>query len=848
MDRELHPDAPKAAEADATSATSSDARPSRTRASRRGSTRQVAPIVSQAREGFPGASVMLNPRLRTARWLAAASGLVLAGFVGGEARAVEAPSDPVAKAAFDALDKHCSRCHQEDRLTGSRLRPAKNFGNVLKLDEIAKTPALVTPGNPDGSKLFNQIANKEMPYDLYYEGATDAPEVAEGDVKALRAWIENLGATTAAACESRPFVGDKDIVQTIADDLEKMREFRVKGTRYVTLTHLHNACADDKEMEVYRQAVVKLLNSLGRSSDVVKLETVDQGGTILRLHLDDLGWSEDDWNTVLAVYPYGVKPDTKLFDFIKGATGNELPYVRGDWLAFTASQPPLYDKLLKLPADFDGLQKELKVDVEENIKKFAAQRAGFQKSGVSQNNRLIERHQISTGYFWTSYDFAGNKSNQSLFKHPTGPKGENAFKHDGGESIWSLANGFQGYSLTTAEGKKLDKGPTQIVRDLSRKDLTVTNGISCIGCHDQGIRKARDDVRAQVLADRTFSAKTRRDVEALYPTHDKMDAILEGDAKRFADAMKRAGLDPTLKLNGIEMINALAAKYEANVDQRLAAAELGLSAEQFKDAANQAGGKAFALVRRLDQNIVPRDQFEADFPEFVKLLTDEEPLDLKNVAGAAADAGDKKEEKAEKKDEPAKPEKKKEVAKVKPAAKEVARTFDLSLTSDRSTYKQNDRPVFAVVAKEDCNLTLINVDDKGQGTVLFPNKFQAENKIKAGKEFRFGDSSTPFTFRMADVGTETVIAECNASKPATRGFEATGRDGGFTNLGDYSQRLTRSIVETGKQKAAATRAIKVEGRDGAKEPSKDEVVEPAPKVKAAASDIIGRTAIKVEVQ
>jgi hypothetical protein len=142
----------------------------------------------------------LSPRLQTARWLAAVSGLVLAGFVGGEARAVEAPSDPVAKAAFDVLEKHCSRCHQEDKLTGGRLRPAKNFGNILKLEEIAKTPALVAPGNPDGSKLFNQIANKEMPYDLYYEGATDAPEVAEGDVKALRTWIESLGATKAAAC------------------------------------------------------------------------------------------------------------------------------------------------------------------------------------------------------------------------------------------------------------------------------------------------------------------------------------------------------------------------------------------------------------------------------------------------------------------------------------------------------------------------------------------------------------------------------------------------------------------------------------------------------------------------
>ena len=73
------------------------------------------------------------------------------------------PSDPAAKAAFNVLEKHCSRCHQDGRLS-KRLKPAKNFGFVLRLDELAKTPQLVLPGNPDGSKLFNRVVNKEMPY------------------------------------------------------------------------------------------------------------------------------------------------------------------------------------------------------------------------------------------------------------------------------------------------------------------------------------------------------------------------------------------------------------------------------------------------------------------------------------------------------------------------------------------------------------------------------------------------------------------------------------------------------------------------------------------------------------
>ncbi|MDQ4061582.1 MAG: DUF4384 domain-containing protein, partial [Pseudomonadota bacterium] len=790
-----------------------------------------------------------------------ASYLVLGICFGQSAWATEipVPSDPVAKAAFDVLDKHCARCHQEGRLA-KRIKPAKNFGNVLMLEEIAKTPQLVLPGNPDGSKVFNQIANKEMPYDLYYEADTAVPSVAQDDVKALRTWIESLGTKAVASCETRPFLGNKDQVALMAADLEKLPPNRVKGTRYLTLSHLFNGCAEDKDLEVYRQGAIKLVNSLSRSSDVLRLETIDPARTILRINIDDLGWEEADWNTILAAYPYGVKPDTRLFAFLSQTTNAALPYVRADWFAFTASQPPLYDKLLTLPVNFKELQGQLGLDIDANLKKFLAARAGFQKSGVSQNNRLIERHQIRTGYFWTSYDFAGNKDKQNLFRFPLGPGGEFSFNHDGGETIFSLPNGFQGYYLNKANGERLDKGPTEIVRDLTRKDLAVTNGISCMGCHDQGIRKARDDVRAQVLGDRSFPKSVRDQVEALYPPHERMDAILEEDAKRFRVAMERAGLDPTLKLNGVEMINALAHKYEATVDLRLAAAEFGMKLDEFRQAAAASGPQSFTLARRLDQGLVPRDQFEAEFASLVPVVTDDEALDLRNAAGGQAAAGSSQ---ALPGGQPV------QVAKVQSAPKELSRTFDLTLISDKSVYKQNEGAVFTVVAKEDCALTLINVDAKGTGTVLFPNQFQQENRIRAGKEFRFGDASTPFRFRLADKGTETVIALCNASKKATRGFETDFKAGGFTDLGDFAQRLARQIAAESKEKALS-RKIVVESQAGqpaqaasnpgaaaAAKAGQSPVVPPpasgqqtatALATPAAQSDIVGRAAIKIEVQ
>lgn len=701
------------------------------------------------------------------------AGLVMAAaLAGGSARAADAipiPTDPVAKAAFDVLEKHCSRCHQAGKLA-SREKPAKNFGNILRLDEIASDPHLVQAGNPEGSKLFQQITNKEMPYDLYYEFDTSHPEVTADDVEAVRAWIRSTGDQEAKACAGRAFVSSGDIVAAIAADLQKQPDHRVSGMRYLTLANLYNACATEEAMTVYRQGVVKLLNGFGRRSDVVKLATVDAAGTVLAFNLQDLGWDPADWNTVLAAYPYATRPDSRLFDLAVQSTGTVLPFVRADWFAFTASQPPLYDILLRLPATFPDLTSALGVDIEADIRSFVAQRAGFQKSGVSQNNRLIERHPIATGYFWTSYDFSGSRSDQSLFLHPLGPGGPGGFRHDGGETIYSLPNGFQAYYLNTAKGVRLDKGPTQIVRDPSRRDLAVTNGISCMGCHDQGMRKAKDEVRAAATADRSFSREDRDTVAALYPQTAAMDAVIEDDFQRFNAAMKRAGLDPTLKLAGVEMTNALSHRYEDDLSLRRAAAEYGYDPEAFKLAFVQGGPSAIALMRRLEQGIVPRDQFETLFITFVEAAGDERVIDVSALAGATKVAD----------------------AITPPSA---GGTFELRLNADKTVYQRGDAAIFTVEASRDCSLFVVNVSRDNVGTVIFPNSFQTRNAVKAGERVELGGPASPFKFKLADAGRERVVAVCrvNGSTREAFGVSLDPANRSFAEIPDFDKVVSRRI-------------------------------------------------------
>jgi hypothetical protein len=726
---------------------------------------------------------------------------------------IPVPTDPVALAAFEALENNCSRCHQAGP-TLKRAKPAKNFGNILHLDELSHDPNFILPGNPDGSKLFIQVAKKEMPYDCYQDFDCKR-EPTEKEVQAIYDWIKSLGEFTAAICTNRKLIDEAGIVTAIAADLDQQQEHLRKGMRYITLSGFYNACAPETDMVRYRQGVVKLLNSLSRASDVLKMRTIDPEQTIIAFNLEDLGWTEADWNRIISTYPYAMKPDSTTYTTVAALTDTPLAWVRGDWFAFTVSRPPLYYELLKLPANFAGLEKQEDVDVKSDIEKFLAKRAGFQNSGVSKHNRLIERHAVPPGYFWTSYDFKGDRPEQSLFIHPLGPDGPDAFRHDGGESIFSLPNGFQAYYLNKATGERLDKGPTEIVLDDSQLDRAVTDGISCMGCHNLGIRQATDDIRAHVLRDRTFSKEVRTLVEALYPEPAELKELLDQDVARFRGAMKRAGLDPELDSQkvGVESINYLSKAYEKAIDLRIAAAEYGLLAEAFAQGLADAGGEFAQLKRRLEQGVLPREILEAEFKDIIVKVSDNEPIEI-----AAVETPD--------------------VAKVGGKSKEQTHDFDLALTSDRSDYKVNDLPVFTIKSKEDCHLTLINVDAGGEGTVIFPNKFQQDNLLPAGKVAQFPGSDAPFQFRLKDPGTETVIAICNASGKQADGIKHDFKSRQFTELGNYREFLTRQIVVEGQEKVAEGQKGKVGEGGGA----------PGKPGAAIPSDILSRTAIKLQVK
>ena len=147
-----------------------------------------------------------------------------------KAEEIKPPKDAVAKAAFDVLDKHCARCHQTGKL-GKREKVASNFGNVLKLHELATDSRFVLPGNPDASELIKRTADPvraDMPYDVRNAELTGEdsgfPSPTTDEIAALRNWVKSLGEQVASACKPENFMNRETIVKTIADDLNSLQD------------------------------------------------------------------------------------------------------------------------------------------------------------------------------------------------------------------------------------------------------------------------------------------------------------------------------------------------------------------------------------------------------------------------------------------------------------------------------------------------------------------------------------------------------------------------------------------------------------------------------------------------
>lgn len=509
-------------------------------------------------------------------------------------------ADDAAKKARAVFVANCHRCHGKDGAVEG------GFSYILDRQQLIARKQVVA-GDGGKSRLLRRLERGEMPP----EG--ENPRPTKEDIALVKRWIELGAPDFNPPVAARKFITTEDMLQAMHEDAKTYHENDRKFIRYVTLTHLYNAGRSEDELQSFRHGVAKLVNSLSWGRRIVPPAAIDPARTILRVDLRDYKWTASIWDKLSLQDPYALTHNTNATaKALYAGCGCAVPYVRGDWFVAFASRPPLYHEILQLPATEKELESLVRVDVADNLRGGQAVRAGFNGSAVSRNNRLIERHESSYGYYWKSYDFAKNVDQQNLFAHPLGPgAGKDQFKHDGGELIFSLPNGLQGYMLVNAEGGRLDKAPTDIVSDPKRPDRAVENGLSCMTCHVRGILPKDDQVRPHVEKNAKAYAKQELDlILQLYPAQNRLQKLMQEDADRFRKSVEQLGVpigitEPIANLTGV---------YEADLDLMLASAEAGLKPDAFQDLLKESSALARTLGSlQVSGGTVQRETFMKQF-------------------------------------------------------------------------------------------------------------------------------------------------------------------------------------------------------------------------------------------
>lgn len=525
----------------------------------------------------------------------------------------EMPSnlDPNGKVHW-IFENRCAQCHEGDyepELHGSvRLMDffteRDDSGTILLAEAI-----LDRVGRPhDDSERMPK--SKGAPGEKGFR-----PPLSPAETAALKEWVE-AGKPKEV---TRAFISQTEVIKTILDDLESASETQRGFFRYLTLTNLHNqADAEGRalvpDLDPHRAAIGKLVNSVSTNAKITVPKAVDGAETIYRIDLRDYHWSPEQWEEVVSHYPYGIIGiDRQKENLIAKHTGSAMAWLRADWFTFAASQPPLYDRILDKLLGIDAgrgdgdvhtqLDAALGVDRLANLREGRAIRAGFQYSGVSGANRLIERHELGShrGAYWVSYDFTPLSAERShdLTLAPLGPVDadltddpDHAFKHDGGEMIYNLPNGLQAYMLTTSSGKRLDRAPIEIVQDDNRQDKVILNGISCMACHDQGVKPPikvtdlskrtlatmEDEIRPLVEAAGILDFNEANLLKKLYPEPAVLQAAVKEDFERFT----KAEMEATGGRGGSsEPVVGLYKEFRGAVTARKLAAEFGLEYDEF---------------------------------------------------------------------------------------------------------------------------------------------------------------------------------------------------------------------------------------------------------------------------
>lgn len=573
----------------------------------------------------------------------------------GDKAAVD-PNDPfetteLGKEVKAILETNCGTCHQGTK--------SGDMDYILNLKQLVLNDKVV-PGKKEDSQIFVRMQQGSMPPAFQ---RTQRPTF--GQIDQVGQFIDELNPEDwdpeAAVCDTLPFMSLDDQIIAMDSDIQRIDSKDQPFIRYLTITYSSNGGGCEgprKDLERQRFALFKGINSVSTEPKVGVPQPIDKGETIYRIDIRDYNWDrgidlEDDgvqdfndaWDAIVAgvqgnlpqLNPnfnpnnavlaannaYAVPYTGDQADDLNEKTATEIPFMPVNAFIQATEFADLYYALIGAKANILDFEKD--VLLIDSVKEKADDnliRAGFSNSGVSKQERVLNRFDQGTagGYsYWLSFDFDGgsgkgvlNLANDSIYQNPID------FAFTGGEAIFNLPNGFQGYYVANAAGTRLAEAPVGIVIDPAQNNGTVTNGASCHSCHNAGMITFTDTVRPFVEANKElFDNATYEHVINQYPSdQNALQAVMDADSAVHVNAVAKAGV-PKGTPDAVSRVY-LDFQFQVNINAKLAAGELQVTEKELVDSIDLLDP---ALSNLGDKDgYVSREVFSANFLDSLCIL------------------------------------------------------------------------------------------------------------------------------------------------------------------------------------------------------------------------------------
>lgn len=703
-------------------------------------------------------------------------------------------AEPRAAGARAVLARHCARCHAHRPLLTGAAPPA-GIHDILALDDLARDPTLVRPGEPDASLLYQQMIARQMPSDVLREGKPgEAPDAAE--LRAVRDWIASL--ERGRSCGSRALLGAADIASLAARWLAERDEAVASQTRFLSLAHI-GACASDEQLARYRDGAARLVNALSWQSAPAVMETVGDDLLLLALRIGDLGWTSEHWRLVEERLPGSAR--ILPGDEVARRTGARVPIVAADAFAAAVLGPDLNARLLGLPPTLAELARLVGVDMQAAREQRTMRRAVVRESRRTGAPRVVERYPARTGALWIAFDYPRMEAPSRLLDQPLLPWASDIDDDALGELArrpparvqFSLPNGAVAFARYDGDGQLLLEEP----RGAGGAEPP------CRACHAAGPIPFTDDLRSHLTSDAFEGNDVAKEIAlALLAGGPELDASIADDRHAATRAPTGIAAEPELDVTRQDPVTALAALASRDVDHAAAAARLlvapGVLTERLSRITTLGDGDVRALALRLEQDRLRAAEFER-LAGALDGARSAPPVTEPSPAGALA--------------------------------ADTASAVPLRLELWAEELRQAGEPAYVVLralASAPCHLTLVNVEADGRATVLHPNEFDRDNLLKPRVPISVPSADAVYRFARRPGVTERFVGICEEGEPVPAGITPDLPRRNFTPLGDW-----QSFLDAAHAAASAPRVPLDAGDDIDRRRGRPPAARPAPQLAPA---------------